>query len=71
MGRWEERDTSFLNFDVVNCQYCGKVIPRRVYYAMVSAMEHPFCGPDCHRRFEQRLQQNPDRRGTAPGDEQP
>lgn len=50
MGEWAERDTSFLGFDVVNCSYCGKVIPRRVYFETVSATRLPFCGPRCLAR---------------------
>lgn len=56
MGEWVERDPGYLSFDVYNCTYCGKLIPRHIWLEEVEGQRQPFCTPNCHQRFVQRRQ---------------
>jgi hypothetical protein len=51
MGRWIERDPGYLSFDVYNCTYCGKLIPRHIWLHEIDGLEKPFCNPSCHQSF--------------------
>jgi hypothetical protein len=51
MGKWIERDPGYLSFDVYNCTYCGKLIPRHIWLEEVEGQEKPFCNPGCHQSF--------------------
>jgi len=57
MGEWVERDPGYLSFDVYNCTYCGKLIPRHIWFVELEGKPQPFCTPNCHQRFERRRQQ--------------
>ena len=54
MGEWVERDPGYLSFDVKNCTYCGKLIPRHIWFEEIDGQRQPFCNPDCFQRFTQR-----------------
>ena len=54
MGEWIERDPGYLSFDVYNCTYCGKLIPRHIWLEEVEGKLQPFCTPNCHQRYVQR-----------------
>jgi len=56
MGEWIERDPGYLSFDVYNCTYCGKLIPRHIWLEEVEGKSQPFCTPNCHQRYMQRRQ---------------
>jgi len=54
MGEWVERDPGYLSFDVQNCTYCGKLIPRHIWFEEIDDQRRPFCNPDCFKRYAQR-----------------
>ncbi len=56
MGEWVERDPGYWSFDVCNCTYCGKLIPRHIWFEEVEDKPQPFCTPHCHQRYVQRRQ---------------
>lgn len=45
-GEWIEREPMYLSFDVYNCEYCGKNIPRYVWLEDVDGANRPFCTPE-------------------------
>ncbi len=45
-GEWIEREPMYLSFDVYNCQYCGKNIPRFVWIENIDGDKRPFCTPE-------------------------
>ena len=45
-GRWIEREPMYLSFDVYNCLYCGKNVPRHVWLEDIDGDEAPFCTPE-------------------------
>lgn len=58
MGEWVERDPGYLSFDVYNCTYCGKLIPRHIWFETVDDEREPFCNPDCAERYSRRRQRD-------------
>ena len=42
-GEWIEREPMYLSFDVYNCEYCGKNIPRHVWIEDIDGEKRPFC----------------------------
>ena len=45
-GEWIEREPMYLSFDVYNCDYCGKNIPRFVWLEDIDGAKRPFCTPE-------------------------
>jgi len=45
-GEWIEREPMYLSFDVYNCDYCGKNIPRFVWLEDIDGDKRPFCTPE-------------------------
>jgi hypothetical protein len=45
-GEWIEREPMYLSFDVYNCEYCGKNIPRYVWLESIDGTSRPFCTPE-------------------------
>ena len=45
-GEWIEREPMYLSFDVYNCEYCGKNIPRFVWIEDIDGERRPFCTPE-------------------------
>ena len=45
-GEWIEREPMYLSFDVYNCDYCGKNIPRYVWLEDIDDRKRPFCTPE-------------------------
>ena len=45
-GEWIEREPMYLSFDVYNCEYCGKNIPRFVWLEDIDGAKRPFCAPE-------------------------
>jgi hypothetical protein len=56
MGKWIERDPGYLSFDVYNCTYCGKLIPRHIWLEEIDDQERPFCSPVCSQDYTRRRQ---------------
>lgn len=54
MGEWIERDPGYLSFDVYNCAYCGKLIPRHIWFEELDGQQEPFCNPACFERLQRR-----------------
>ena len=44
-SQWIEREPTYLAFDVYNCEYCGKNIPRHVWLEDIDGDRRPFCAP--------------------------
>ncbi len=51
MGYWTEIQMTYTNTVVTNCQYCGKMIPRRVFRDTVLGTDLSFCGQECSREY--------------------
>jgi hypothetical protein len=52
-GHWVERTPTYLSFDVYNCRFCGKNVPRSIWMESIDGDEVPFCSPqiaELHRR---------------------
>jgi len=45
-GKWIERSPMYLSFDLFNCDYCGKNIPRSIWLEKIQTKEVPFCSPE-------------------------
>jgi hypothetical protein len=45
-GEWIEREPMYLSFDVYNCEFCGKNIPRFVWIEVIDGGRRPFCTPE-------------------------
>ncbi len=45
-GEWIEREPMYLSFDVYNCEYCGKNVPRFVWLEDIDGEKTPFCTPE-------------------------
>ena len=45
-GEWIEREPMYLSFDVYNCEFCGKNIPRHVWIERIDGARRPFCTPE-------------------------
>jgi hypothetical protein len=45
-GEWIEREPMYLSFDVYNCEFCGKNIPRHVWIEVIDGERRPFCTPE-------------------------
>ena len=45
-GEWIEREPMYLSFDVYNCEFCGKNIPRFVWIESIDGERRPFCTPE-------------------------
>lgn len=66
MGQWIERDPGYLSFDVYNCAYCGRLIPRHIWMQELDGKRQPFCNPDCYERLVHRRQK---KQTTGPQDD--
>jgi len=45
-GRWIERSPMYLSFDIYNCNYCGKNVPRNVWLEEMGGDLVSFCSPE-------------------------
>ncbi|MDH3397366.1 MAG: hypothetical protein OEM81_05970, partial [Acidimicrobiia bacterium] len=53
----------YLSFDVYNCEYCGKNIPRYVWIEDIDGERRPFCTPEVADIYLQtRSRNDPNRR---------
>jgi endogenous inhibitor of DNA gyrase (YacG/DUF329 family) len=46
MGHWEEIQAPWYETRIVNCSFCGRMIPRRIW---VGAAHRIFCGEKCEQ----------------------
>jgi hypothetical protein len=51
MGEWIEREPGYLSFEIYNCTYCGKMIPRHIWFEEIDGKRLPFCTPDHNKRY--------------------
>ncbi len=51
-GEWIEREPTYLAFDIYNCEYCGKNIPRHVWLEDFDDVKTPFCAPAVAALFD-------------------
>jgi hypothetical protein len=51
VGAWSEAEVPWYETRIVNCVFCGKMIPRRVWLATHGGRELAFCGPACEERY--------------------
>ena len=57
----------YLSFDIYNCRYCGKNVPRHVWLEQIDDEESPFCAPEVAQVFLlTRRRDAPQRRHDAP-----
>jgi endogenous inhibitor of DNA gyrase (YacG/DUF329 family) len=50
-GHWETIHHEWFDTNVINCDLCGKMIPRRIWKAAVHGREHDFCSKECERMY--------------------
>jgi hypothetical protein len=50
-GRWLELEYAWHETNVVQCQVCGKLIPRRAWLFEGGAGEIMSCGPECEQLY--------------------
>lgn len=51
MGKWEETNTSWYQLQLVYCDLCGKVIPRRLWVVDVDGEQKRFCDEHCEELY--------------------
>ncbi|MCL5957939.1 MAG: hypothetical protein M1358_01265 [Chloroflexi bacterium] len=54
MGHWETRNTdytSYLDANVVNCDLCGKMIPKEIWINEVEGETKQFCDDRCEAMY--------------------
>ncbi len=52
MSEWQELDQAWHETNVVHCQVCGKLIPRRAWIFDGGAGPLTACGPQCQQLYE-------------------
>ena len=53
MGRWEKRNVSWWETNVINCSLCGQMIPRDIWVVEEDGQKRLFCGPECERLYRE------------------
>jgi hypothetical protein len=53
MGRWEELHPEVWETVVTPCDFCGQVVPRRLWIAEVEGRELRFHSEDCERLYRE------------------
>ena len=51
-GRWVELARTWYDTETVQCQVCGRLIPRRAWLFDGGAGELRVCDPDCQSLYE-------------------
>jgi hypothetical protein len=52
MSEWRELDHAWHDTNVVHCEVCGKLIPRRAWIFDGAAGSLMACGPECQQLYE-------------------
>lgn len=47
VGRWTEINTTWYQLQLVYCDLCGQVIPRRLWVVEIDGVPTQFCSPRC------------------------
>jgi hypothetical protein len=47
VGHWESLETPWWETNIVNCSFCGQMIPRREWVSEHDGRRRVFCGPEC------------------------
>ena len=53
MGRWEKRNVSWWETNVINCSLCGQMIPRDIWVVDEGGERRLFCSPECERLYRE------------------
>lgn len=53
MGHWEEIEAPWYETRIVNCSFCGRMIPKRIWVGE-GAERHIFCSGKCEQLAAQR-----------------
>jgi ribosomal protein L24E len=48
---WQEIERRWHDTGVINCDLCGKLIPRRLWVVEIEGRELRFCSEDCERLY--------------------
>jgi hypothetical protein len=51
-GRWRELEHLWYETDTVQCEVCGRLLPRRAWVFDGGAGDLDSCGPDCQELYE-------------------
>ena len=51
MGYWEDLERVWWDTNVVNCSFCGQMIPKRRWVAEVGGEVRSFCSLDCEQLY--------------------
>ncbi|MBV7338537.1 hypothetical protein KFU94_62015 [Chloroflexi bacterium TSY] len=51
MGQWETLETTWWETNVVNCSFCGEMIPRREWVSEIEGQRRVFCQPECEQLY--------------------
>ena len=51
MGYWEDLELVWWDTNVVNCSFCGQMIPKRRWVSEVDGQVRSFCSLDCEELY--------------------
>ena len=51
MGKWQETNRRWYHLQLVYCDLCGKVIPRRLWVAAIDGQQKTFCDAQCEQLY--------------------
>ena len=51
MGHWEDLELVWWDTNVVNCSFCGQMIPKRRWVSEIDGHEQGFCSLDCEQLY--------------------
>ena len=51
MGAWRRIAVPWHETAIINCSFCGKMIPRQLWVATHEGQERIFCSPSCESLF--------------------
>ncbi len=51
MGYWEDLELAWWDTNVVNCSFCGQMIPKRRWVSEINGQAQSFCSLDCEQLY--------------------
>jgi hypothetical protein len=51
MGTWRDINAAWYKLQLVYCDLCGQIIPRRLWVAEVDGADRTFCSPSCEHLY--------------------
>ena len=51
MGQWEQLDTVWWDTNVVNCMFCGEMMPQRQWVSELGGQRRVFHSPECEQLY--------------------